>query len=99
MVALKSSGELRWINLSRIRLSTTDKPYRPSPFFTILPDIKSESLLAHACESLASASVMLNDFATYLNGPQRNTALGIAQIVMLAELAVNRALDNVDPQG
>lgn len=42
---------------------------------------------------------MLNDFATYLNGPQRNTALAIAQIVMLAELAVNRALDNLDPQG
>jgi hypothetical protein len=42
---------------------------------------------------------MLNDFTTYLTGPQRNTALGIAQIVMLAELAVNRALDNVDPQG
>jgi hypothetical protein len=77
----------------------TTKPYRPSPFFTILPDIKSENLLAHACESLASASVMLNDFTTYLTGPQRNTALGIAQIVMLAELAVNRALDNVDPQG
>ncbi|GAB6406511.1 DUF6124 family protein [Pseudomonas sp. MHK4] len=77
----------------------TTKPYRPSPFFTILPDINSESLLAHACESLASASVLLNDFATYLNGPQRNTALGIAQIVMLAELVVNRALDNVDPQG
>jgi hypothetical protein len=41
---------------------------------------------------------MLNDFATYLNGSQRNTALGIAQIVMLAELAVNRALDIIDPQ-
>ncbi|EPA97783.1 hypothetical protein PG5_15120 [Pseudomonas sp. G5(2012)] len=41
---------------------------------------------------------MLNDFATYLSGPQRNTALGIAQIVMLAELAVNRALDTIDPQ-
>lgn len=77
---------------------TTEKAYRPSPFFTLHPDIKSESLLAHACESLASASVMLNDFATYLSGPQRNTALGIAQIVMLAELAVNRALDIIDPQ-
>ncbi|WP_411740727.1 DUF6124 family protein, partial [Pseudomonas sp. BF-RE-02] len=28
----------------------------------------------------------------------RNTALAIAQIIMLAELAVNQALDNVDPQ-
>ncbi|MGY2338662.1 DUF6124 family protein [Pseudomonas sp. SDO5532_S415] len=75
-----------------------ERPYRPTTFFTVLPDIKTENLLAHACESLASANVMLNDFATYLNGPQRNTALAIAQIIMLAELAVNRALDNVDPQ-
>ena len=65
----------------------------------ILPDIDTESLLAHACESLASANVMIIDFATYLSGSQRNTALAIAQIIMLAELAVNRALDNVDPQG
>ena len=77
----------------------TESPYRPTTFFTVLPDISTESLLAHACESLASANVMLNDFATYLNGPQRNTALAIAQIVMLADLAVNRALDNLDPQG
>ncbi|VVM68842.1 DUF6124 family protein [Pseudomonas fluorescens] len=65
----------------------------------IVPDMDTESLLAHACESLASANVIASDFATYLRGPQRSTALAIAQIVMLAELAVNRALDNVDPQG
>lgn len=76
----------------------TERPYRPTTFFTVLPNINTESLLAHACESLASANVMLNDFATYLNGPQRNTALAIAQIVMLSDLAVNRALDNLDQQ-
>jgi hypothetical protein len=76
----------------------TEKPYTPSPFFTVLPDISTENLLVHACESLASASVMTNDFATFLTGTQRNTALAIAQIIMLAELAVNRALDNIDPQ-
>jgi hypothetical protein len=27
----------------------------------------------------------------------RNTLLGIAQVIMLGELAVNRALDNFDP--
>jgi hypothetical protein len=31
-------------------------------------------------------------------GAERNTALAIQQIIMLAELAVNRALDRVDPQ-
>jgi hypothetical protein len=66
--------------------------------FFITPDIDTESLLAHACESLASASVMASDFATYLEGPQRSTMLGIQQVIMLADLAVNRALDNLDPQ-
>ena len=42
---------------------------------------------------------MLSDFAGQLNGPQRHTLLGIQQNVMLGELAVNRMLDNVDPQG
>lgn len=76
----------------------TTKPYSPRTMFMIVPDMDTESLLAHACESLASANVMASDFATCLTGPQRNTALAIAQIVMLAELAVNRALDNVDPR-
>ena len=79
--------------------NNTTKPYTPNTMFMIVPDMDTESLLAHACESLASANVMASDFATFLTGPLRNTALAIAQIIMLAELAVNRALDNVDPQG
>ncbi len=77
----------------------TTKPYSPNTMFMIAPDMDTESLLAHACESLASANVLASDFATYLTGSQRSTALAIAQIVMLADLAVNRALDIVDPQG
>jgi len=41
---------------------------------------------------------MASDFAGFLEGSQRNTMLGIQQVIMLAELTVNRALDNVDPQ-
>ena len=77
--------------------STT--PHNPSMMFAIKEDIRTEDLLAHACESLASASVMASDFATFLDGPQRSTMLGIQQLIMLADLAVNRALDNLDPQG
>ena len=73
-------------------------PHNPSTMFLIGPNIDTETLLAHACESLASASVMASDFAGFLEGSQRNTMLGIQQVIMLAELAVNRALDNVDPQ-
>jgi hypothetical protein len=66
--------------------------------FMIVPEVDTETLLAHACESLASANVMATDLAGFLHGPYRNALLGIAQIIMLGELAVNRALDNVDPQ-
>ncbi|MNI95021.1 hypothetical protein D3C76_1235880 [compost metagenome] len=65
--------------------------------FTINPQINTETLLAHACESLASANVMANDLAGFLQGSHRTTLLGIAQVIMLGELAVNRALDQLDP--
>ncbi|MBK5550122.1 MULTISPECIES: DUF6124 family protein [unclassified Pseudomonas] len=74
-----------------------EKPRRPSTMYMIAPDVDTESLLANACESLASASVLASDFANNLIGPQRHTALAIQQIIMQAELAVNRALDNVVP--
>jgi len=64
--------------------------------FQIVGDMDNESLLAHACESLASASVMTSDIAANVENPQRHTIVAIAQTIMLAELAVNRALDNVE---
>ena len=73
-------------------------PRKPSRTFVIAPGLDTETLLAHACESLASANVMASDFAGLLEGPQRSTMLGIAQVIMLGELAVNQALDNLDPQ-
>ena len=77
---------------------TPNPPRKISPMFSISTDLNNETLLAHACESLASATVMINDFATFLDTPHRHTALGIAQVILSAELAVNRALDNLDPQ-
>jgi hypothetical protein len=70
--------------------------HKPSTMFQIAPDQDNESLLAHACESLASASIMTSDIAAYVDTPQRHTILAIQQIIMLAELAVNRVLDNVE---
>ena len=72
-------------------------PRKPCSMFIVDTELDTESLLAHACESLASATVMLGDFAALLKGTHRKTLLGIAQVVMLGELAVNKALDNVDP--
>ncbi|WP_367375551.1 DUF6124 family protein [Pseudomonas lini] len=81
-------------------LKPPKKPARkPSKMFIVAPDVDSESLLAHACESMKSASVMLSDFAALVGEPYRSTMLGIQQVVMNGELAVNRVLDNLDPQG
>ncbi|MHC8289149.1 DUF6124 family protein [Pseudomonas sp. XS1P51] len=71
-------------------------PRKPSSVFVVAPDVNPEALLAQACESLASASVMASDFAALLDGAQRNTMMALQQIIMLGELAVNRMLDNVE---
>jgi hypothetical protein len=39
------------------------------------------------------------DLFDFNHTSQRNTMLGFQQIIMLAELAVSRALDNTDPLG
>lgn len=69
---------------------------KPNSVFMVVPDVNAETLLAQACESLASASVMASDFAALLEGAQRNTMIALQQIIMLGELAVNRMLDNVE---
>ncbi|MCF4998895.1 hypothetical protein GIW70_23865 [Pseudomonas syringae] len=69
----------------------------PTTIYAIAPNIVNEELLANACESLTSASLMLSDFAGLLSTPQRHRLIGIQQVVMLGELAVNRMLDNLKP--
>ncbi|MGJ7517106.1 DUF6124 family protein [Pseudomonas baetica] len=64
--------------------------------FFVNPDLDTQTLLAHACESLASANVMTLDLADRIEGTSRNALLGIAQVIMLGELAVNRALDRIE---
>ena len=75
-----------------------DLPRKPSTLYLVAPDANDETLLVNACETLASASVMLSNFAGLMEGTHRNTLLGIQQVVMLGELAVNRMLDRIDPQ-
>jgi len=64
--------------------------------YLIAPGIDSEELLADACETLTSAKIMATDFAGLVDGSHRHVLLGIAQLIMLGELAVNRALDNLE---
>jgi hypothetical protein len=49
---------------------------RPNPIFTIAPNVNNETLLVHACETLASASVMASELAFILSGPKCSLALG-----------------------
>ncbi|TBN36156.1 DUF6124 family protein [Pseudomonas sp. BGI-2] len=72
--------------------------HEPEPMFLANPKYDTESLLTNASESLGSATTMLNNFAALLDNSHRKTLLGITQVVMLGELAVNQALDNVEPK-
>jgi hypothetical protein len=71
-------------------------PRKLCSMFIVNPELDTQSPLAHACESLASANVMTLDLADRAQGTSRNSLLGIAQVIMLGELAVNRALDRID---
>ncbi|MGJ7517679.1 DUF6124 family protein [Pseudomonas baetica] len=74
------------------------RPRKPSTMYTLNPELDAHSLLGDACESLASAHVMTLDLADRTEGPSRNFLLGIAQIIMLGELSVNCALDQLNPR-
>ena len=71
-------------------------PRKLCTLFTVNPEADTETLLAYACESLASANVMTTDLVDHLEGTSRNALLGIAQVIMLGELAVNRVLDRIE---
>ncbi|VVQ09836.1 hypothetical protein PS918_05138 [Pseudomonas fluorescens] len=75
--------------------SLTAAARAPRGIFVVAPDIDNETLLVHACESLASASAMAGELSALLEGPHRNTMLALQQVIMLSELAVSRVLDNV----
>ncbi|MCU0121762.1 hypothetical protein N8H74_26170 [Pseudomonas sp. B2M1-30] len=68
----------------------------PEAMYLANPKYNTESLLANASENLGSVTEMLSNFAATLDHSHRKTALGIAQVVMVAELAVNQALDHVE---
>ena len=78
------------------RLRNPGRPDPVSHVFTIIPNVDTESLLCHACETLASLNAMTTDLAFELEGSHRNVALGIQQMIVLGELLVNRALENLD---
>ena len=101
--AISESEELDLTQLSKAtqravsaRLRDPKQPDPVSHIFTILPDVDTPTLLGHASETLASMNVMTTDLADQLEGSHRNVALAIQQLAVLAEMLINRALDNLD---
>ncbi len=70
--------------------------HEPEPMFLANPKYDTESLLANASELISSAATMLSNLAALLENSHRRTLLGITQVIMLGELAVNQALDKVE---
>ncbi|MBF6034951.1 hypothetical protein H8F23_17005 [Pseudomonas sp. P155] len=75
---------------------STPPPRRTRRMYAVNADFKNEELLADASETLASARTIAHDFAHLIPASQRRTLLGIAQLIMLGELAVNRVMDNLE---
>jgi hypothetical protein len=74
---------------------STPPPRKTRGMYAVTADTKNEELLVDASETLASAKTIAQDVASLLPPAQRRALLGIAQLIMLGELAVNRALDNL----
>ncbi|HWH87723.1 MAG TPA: hypothetical protein VNV36_13225 [Pseudomonas sp.] len=75
---------------------STPPPCTPRSMYAVTADTKNEDLLANACETLASAKTIAQEFAGLVKPSQRRALMGIAQLIMLGELAVNRVLDNLE---
>ena len=76
--------------------SADGSKHTPSKIFIVAPDLDNETLLVHACETLASVNVLASDLAFDLDGSTRHAALAVQQMVSLGELLVNRVLDNLE---
>ena len=78
---------------------STPPPRKTRRMYAVTADFKNEELLADASETLASARTIAHDFAHLVPASQRRTLLGIAQLIMLGELAVSRVMDNLELPG
>ena len=74
-------------------------PRKARGMYAVTADTKNEELLADASETLASAKTIAQDISSLLPAPQRRALLGVAQLIMLGELAVNRVMDNLEVAG
>ena len=93
VAAISGSSTYQW-NFTMTK-PTPNPP--PSVILTLIDGISTEDLLVNLTETLASAHALTCDFAFELEGSKREGALGIAQLIEVARLLADRALDDIAP--
>ncbi|MHC8393507.1 DUF6124 family protein [Pseudomonas sp. LB3P93] len=73
-------------------------PRTHSTLFSVDPQATTETLAVYLVETLASVDVMVHQLVDHLEGESRYALMGISNSIMVAEIAANRMLDNVDPK-
>ncbi|WP_221928145.1 DUF6124 family protein [Pseudomonas simiae] len=65
--------------------------------FTVRPGLSTEAALSNASEMLESAAVCAYDCAEHLDGPSLKKVLAVVQMVEIAQLLVDEALNRECP--
>ncbi|MEO8488142.1 MULTISPECIES: DUF6124 family protein [unclassified Pseudomonas] len=69
----------------------------PDVIFTVRPGLSTEVALSNASEMLESATVCAYDCAEHLGGSGRKQVLAVVQMIEIAQLLVNEALNRECP--
>ncbi|MGN7439638.1 DUF6124 family protein [Pseudomonas lactis] len=69
----------------------------PDVIFTVRPGLSTEAALSNASEMLESATVCAYDCAEQLDGHARKQVLAVVQMIEIAQLLVDEALNRECP--
>ena len=69
----------------------------PNLIFTVRPGLSTEVALSNASEMLESATVCAYDCAEHLGGTGRKQVLAVVQMIEIAQLLVDQALNRECP--
>ena len=69
----------------------------PNLIFTVRPGLSTEVALSNASDMLESATVCAYDCAEHLDGSSRKQVLAVVQMVEIAQLLVDQALNRECP--
>ncbi len=69
----------------------------PDIIFTVRPGLSTEAALSNASEMLESATACAYDCAEHLDGTGRKRVLAVVQMMEIAQLLVDQALEQECP--